>query len=637
MIGFFPTPYPDELLYSIVARYYVWSANTSPKVALEELFGRRNVVATFDLPSHIESLVENLPFGSKHTIEGFIQKNTLYPFYSPFLPPKRAEIVLDSMGKHFSGDIHTRVGIMAGAIPQIKYFRFCPICLREDIENFGEPYWHRIHQIVGLLICPIHQVWLQNSVIKVQGENRHEFYASDIKNCISKPILVNYNKKIFDNLFVLSQDVDELLKREFKSKDGKWFQAKYQSLLIDRGLATASGRIHQRSLAQEFNNFYEAEFLRMLHSTADIKSDYTWLTEITRKHRKAFHPLRHLLLIRFLGKSVLEFFEEEEITQHLFGAGPWICFNGASNHYLQKNITSVAVSYSSDVKKLIGTFSCACGFTYSTSDVSIPNSKNPRFAKIKAFGKIWERKLTKLLIEKKVSLREVSRQLKVAINTIIRHGERLKIIAIKPQVDSLISTDLTETKSQKKDTYREIWRKTRKENPTFSKTLLRKKNPAVFIWLYRNDGKWLNRNSPRKAKVAKKSQRIDWQKRDELILGQVQIVFQQLWKRIPPVRITINAIGKTINLKSVLDRHLDKLPTTKNFLLSKVESVEQFQIRRIYWAANKIESNGEIVKTWKVMRFAGIKNTCSESLKQVINNIALEINQSLHFSKNIAG
>lgn len=84
MLGFFPAPYPDELLYSTLARYYAWSANVSPKVALQELFGRTTVVATFNLPSHIESLVQNLPFGSKHTVEGLIRQHTLYPLYAPF-------------------------------------------------------------------------------------------------------------------------------------------------------------------------------------------------------------------------------------------------------------------------------------------------------------------------------------------------------------------------------------------------------------------------------------------------------------------------------------------------------------------------------------------------------------------------
>ena len=38
MLGSFPTPYPDELLYSVVARYHIRSGNKSFRQTHEELF-----------------------------------------------------------------------------------------------------------------------------------------------------------------------------------------------------------------------------------------------------------------------------------------------------------------------------------------------------------------------------------------------------------------------------------------------------------------------------------------------------------------------------------------------------------------------------------------------------------------------
>lgn len=200
MVSFFPTPYPDELLYSVLARYHMRSANISPKVTLKELVNSTNAVATFDLPSHIESLISNLPVLSTHTAESLIKFHTLYPLYKPFLLPERAKLIYKSMCKDFSGDIHSRTGIMASTIPLIKFFRFCPTCVREDYVNCGEYYWHRIHQIRGVLVCPIHKVLLQNSSVKAKGNNRHEFIAADFDNCVSRPIVINYTKTTLNNL-----------------------------------------------------------------------------------------------------------------------------------------------------------------------------------------------------------------------------------------------------------------------------------------------------------------------------------------------------------------------------------------------------------------------------------------------------
>ena len=43
MLPYFPAPYPDELLYSLLARYHRHTCSVSPKGTLEDLFGSRNV------------------------------------------------------------------------------------------------------------------------------------------------------------------------------------------------------------------------------------------------------------------------------------------------------------------------------------------------------------------------------------------------------------------------------------------------------------------------------------------------------------------------------------------------------------------------------------------------------------------
>ena len=35
--------------------------------------------------------------------------------------------------------------------------RYCPLCRQEDIEKYGEPYWHTVHQIELMPLCPIHR------------------------------------------------------------------------------------------------------------------------------------------------------------------------------------------------------------------------------------------------------------------------------------------------------------------------------------------------------------------------------------------------------------------------------------------------------------------------------------------------
>jgi len=97
----------------------------------------------------------------RYTVERFIDNHTLLPFYSPFCPRMRVEQVREDMGGNNPVGVHGRLGILA--IPRPNQLRFCPLCAQEDKKQFGESYWHRLHQLPGVEVCPTHAVFLENS------------------------------------------------------------------------------------------------------------------------------------------------------------------------------------------------------------------------------------------------------------------------------------------------------------------------------------------------------------------------------------------------------------------------------------------------------------------------------------------
>ena len=56
----FPVPYPNELVYSTVARAGIYHGITSPKQLLDEVFQNRKVIATLDLPCHLQAIANQL-------------------------------------------------------------------------------------------------------------------------------------------------------------------------------------------------------------------------------------------------------------------------------------------------------------------------------------------------------------------------------------------------------------------------------------------------------------------------------------------------------------------------------------------------------------------------------------------------
>lgn len=83
----FPTPLPDETIYSLFCRYHVRSCNASNNTTIHQLFNKKRsmqttVFSAFPL-KHARHLEESFHGIS---IESLLQKNTAMPFYRVFKP-----------------------------------------------------------------------------------------------------------------------------------------------------------------------------------------------------------------------------------------------------------------------------------------------------------------------------------------------------------------------------------------------------------------------------------------------------------------------------------------------------------------------------------------------------------------------
>lgn len=657
MMTFFPQPYEDELLYSILARYHIRSGNISPKATMKELFGLNTVTSVVDLPSNIDSLIENMPVGAKYTAEELIFNHTLYPFYSAFLPPERAELVLNSMKEHRGGDIYTRAGIMASSISSKQYLQFCPECLKEDREKYGEFYWHRVHQIPGVMVCPKHKVLLLDSKVLVHSQNKHEYIPANEENCrgdestipdvdkevgvvtllkymnngvINKTVLKDLDN-LLEELWILSKDAECLLNQRFPTKPMDWFYQQYITKLMGCGMANINGNVRQKELIDDFVSYYDDEFLDIVQSTVNGDNESNWLFMIIRKHRKTFHPIRHLLIIRYLGLTLGEVFYKE-LEYKPFGESPWPCLNAGADHYLQQVVKDLKVTYGADVKSPIGTFTCSCGFVYARRGPDTDDDDRYKIGRIKRFGQVWENKL-KELVDKRLNLNETARRLNVDANTVKKYAKKLGLKVYWESRTENIEGGAFDNHIVNKEEYtvnpanhREEWTRLMKQFPEKSKTELRRINKALYTWLYRNDRDWLNENSPGAVAKPTINNRIDWNERDEEILRLVQErVISMLESSLKPERITISRVGKKIGKSALLEKHLDKLPKTKDYLYSVVETMDGFQIRRIKWAIGELEKEGVPIMKSILFRKAGINERYIELIIERVRGILIDM------------
>ncbi len=636
MIGYFPAAYPDELLYSVCARCFDRMCYPGKQSIVQELFGTRTILACIELPSHLDKLVAALPAGHHYSADQLIDYHTLFPFYGPFLPPARLQRIRQDMHGSDEPTIHMRAGIMASHVPLPRWLRCCSLCVQEDEEVYGECYWHRIHQVPGVEVCPFHKVYLQNSNILAQNrETRYEFVSAKRaipQMVLQEPVSIDLNHEV---LLSVALDALWLLRQHHLSQGPQSLYRRYSQLLTGLDLATYKGRVFISEFQQKFRSYYSPDILEILGCKIDERVNENWLVRLVRKSDNAQHPLHHMLLIHFLGHSVETFFNIP-CASRPFGEGPWPCLNSASNHYQQYQIQHCQVDYSQYVhSRPVGTFSCACGFIYSRIGPDTSPKDCYKFSRVKSFGGIWEERLQLLWGDETVSLRGIAKQLGVDPLTVKRHATRIGLLFPRPGGTCLPLKEAQQLRGcnshiPEPDTVencRSAWLAALEAEPEDSLMRLRQKAPKIYSWLYRNDKAWLEGNRPlRKSRGHLHFTPVDWESRDIQIASDVQSAVTRLKvKQGRPKQITLSAIGRDIGQLALLQQHLDRLPLSARLLAESVETREEFAVRRVQWVVEQCLQEETNPSRWTLIKRAGVERIAAYPAVHNATEIGLRV------------
>lgn len=573
-MNYFPTPYEDELLYSTLARFSMRSGNIRDIHNFEDLFGTRSCVAVMELATNLDALINNLPVNSKYTADFFIYNHTLFPFLGAFTDEDRANKIVANMRIGNGSVPYISIGLVSSSLSLNQYFRFCPECLQEDIEVYGEPYWHRQHQATGVFVCAKHKVPIYNSKELVRGGNRQRYINASIDNCVVDED-IRYSEELIKKMIIMAKDIELLLNKRFEHKSQEWFKDQFRVKLIEKGYARMNNYIHHKKLKTDFIDFYGKDYLQLLQCDVS-ETGYSWLSTIVRNNNRTMHPIRYLLLARFLDIKLEDLFNTD-----------------FKNPYID--------------------------------DGDEINSIN-------LYQEIWDQRLEDLC-QMGLSIREIAATLESTPKTIRRHIDRLGIAPFWKYNGGgqFIGKKYTETEKfkQKREDSRAKWLKLLNDNPEKSGNQIRKNSEGLYTWLSRYDGEWLHDNYP--IIRHKSSNIVDWEKRDAELLPRVKAVVEEM-KRGKPQRITWSTVGSRLGVSGWLSKRRDKMPMVKAYLESQIESLKEFQMRKIVWAVKKLDQEGKELTLWNVVETAGVKPRYMDTMEEIYNILNL-IENKLNFNK----
>ena len=311
MLSYFPEMYPDEILYSVIARYHKYSGNTQMCHTINDFFGNKSESSSVILPSHLKYFSDQVKkFGV--SFEELLYERTLFPFFALFQSDQFIQLVIKWTQEKIGNTKYDKGGMWRKTALMPAHLRYCPVCLIEDNEKNGESYWHRQHQIFGVSVCSQHKTLLCDSDIPYAS------YDSKAYSCPTDLALfpAKVPEQLDDAEIELAAQIANGIQWLFDNfstihnlwvKNGESFREIYLFFLRKKGLTTSGGSIRTSQFKEAFIQYY-GKYLLLWDLDFSISKKSCWPIKMLRSETRQFSLIRHVLMMQYLGGSVNQFF-----------------------------------------------------------------------------------------------------------------------------------------------------------------------------------------------------------------------------------------------------------------------------------------------------------------------------------------
>ena len=461
--------------------------------------------------------------------------------------------------------------------------RYCPLCVQDDRQTYGETYWHRLPQVAAVRVCPYHDCWLEDSNVPTVSGNakRGQFIATDTllpTELVIRPLSDSPDERVH---LRLAQAVALLLAHPLPARELCEIREQYQARIANLGYGSMNGKLHSQKVLTAFQGHFSPEILQNLGCTLEDDVNRNWLTaHLLREHRQTTPTVRHLLLLQFLEVSPHRFIHETVVVKP-FGDGMFPCLNKICPDYQQQVIPDAEI-IGFQLGKPEGAFTCpTCGFCYKRvgPDTDVENWQ--RAQKILAYGHLWEARLHRLVHTPNVQLKDITETLQISKKIAKRELQvrgyslpaRVKASAVAPGQHGQVDVDTLQD-------CRVRWQKVQQRYPDWGRSQLRQHDAFAYYYLQKFDRDWFEQHSP--AIARRGSPAFDWQALDADIAPQIASLAQEIQAQLPWVQVTASALSQRLGYRpNYLTRHLENLPQTALALQAVCESHLDFALRKL--------------------------------------------------------
>ncbi|MFW9082214.1 TnsD family Tn7-like transposition protein [Pseudomonas sp. P2757] len=501
---------PGETFFSLCSRQHVCSGNVLPGITSAQMFGLSQRSIKHDLPYGMDAFEQHTD-GIWGSADSILAERTILSFFAPFQSAATIRFAVATLKGNQLGSLKYRLGLVTGGFGAEHPLKGCAECLEENMCVTGIPYWRLAHQYPGVLVCPVH-----GSLLHECTQNRHwcgRFtWTVPSKKVLADPLIRDLTEPERAVLNVLADAVLDLAALGFKA----WFDPVAVSLTYRQHLnAAVSFRDHVAPLRR----FHPFEGLPSSDEEAA-----SFVSQMTRRPRGYYHPLKHLLMITWLFGSIRSFHELYSRT----GLGT--------------QVPEVVVSAP------VGTFEIKPVLSV------VRGAPRPKKLKSHIRNQLIEQ------LAQGACKHAACTAFGVTISTVN------KLLRAEPELKAAWERARFQ---QQLSAHRGVWSALCSQHPEKGAKALRACSPATFAWLYRNDRYWLVSQAAAKPKPAhaRNSIHVDWAARDlnlkRLVQACLLAVYDAGPQRTPISKSRLFSLVPT--LASCLENY-NQYPSTREYV-----------------------------------------------------------------------
>jgi hypothetical protein len=517
----FPGPEIDEMFCSIMTRLVMVEQN---RHAPSQLRGTKKSEINADLPHDLRRTAAALPPELRLDADTIINRHTLYPYLSPFIPLERAQRARECMLSSVRFGVFFITGLANWRLQLPAFLRVCPLCLSRELA-YGMGWWHRTPQLPGVFVCHEHGVPLVETRVARYGRDRLHYIPSP-PVVDGFPLVANWPppENACSLIRFIANESFGLLSVPRLGPGPEALRLAYLNGLKEAGFLRKGGHVNWPLIIKAFDERLGTG----LDLIMDGKDRSGWLVSMLRTRSGAKQPLYHLMLLHFLGWNVDRLLTEAAVARPVFARQP-------RPHGRRRR-------------------------------------QHKRFVRNRDL-------LSRLWMDQDFTISHIARLIGIHQGSVVRWAEMAGLPFPRPGKWGPVGRWTRGLRWRPLDVER-------RECRQFWLEALANKIPAptaahskVYSWLRRNDRTWLRKHPP----LPRRRFAFDWKARDENCLDLVKRVVEQMAAANPPIRASRTRILRRAGILGCFTRAKGRMPLTENGLRMLVETSAVFAARKIEW------------------------------------------------------